>query len=480
MQEPSEPPWPPFRFHDRPERRHSHWHGRPARQDQSGWQDEPARPAWDERPSRRGHVRWRDRGDGTPLRRDPEDRIGGGLAAGLGAWRGFSPTTVRIAWVVAALFSTGWAVPVYFAGWLLIPAKGATASIGAKARHDAVGVTLAIALASLLGVFVLLAGAINDGSIEVYGLPQVISVACLTLIWRNAPESEQAAMRHLVEPLESLGGGGRGNMRRATRLRLIVSAALLAAGVGWLLSEHGGLKLLAPLGGFVLVSAGIAVLLGPWWLRIARDLLLERQARARAEERADMATRVHDSVLQTLALIQRSAEDPQTVVQLARAQERELRSWLFEGRAPGDTAVTSFAEGVRQIQRDVEARYGVPVEVVTVGDCLLDEHLSALLAAASEATVNAAKWSGAAVISVFAEVEPDKVAVAVRDRGSGFDLYSVPADRKGVTESIRGRMLRHGGKATIQSTLGEGTKVTLTMERGINPAGQAPADGRRR
>ncbi len=229
------------------------------------------------------------------------------------------------------------------------------------------------------------------------------------------------------------------------------------------------------------MAAALVLLLGPWWLRIARDLVLERQARARAEERADIAARVHDSVLQTLALIQRRAEDPQAVVQLARAQERELRSWLFEGRAPGDADVSSFAEGVRQIQRDVEARHGVPVEVVTVADCPLDEHLSALLAAAREATVNAAKWSGAAVISVFAEVEPDKVNVAVRDRGKGFDPAAVPGDRKGVAESIRGRMSRHGGEATVQSAPGEGTKVTLTMPRRARsePAGQAQpaADG---
>ncbi len=224
------------------------------------------------------------------------------------------------------------------------------------------------------------------------------------------------------------------------------------------------------------MAAALVLLLGPWWLRIARDLVLERQARARAEERADIAARVHDSVLQTLALIQRRAEDPQAVVQLARAQERELRSWLFEGRAPGDADVSSFAEGVRQIQRDVEARHGVPVEVVTVADCPLDEHLSALLAATREATVNAAKWSGAAVISVFAEVEPDKVNVAVRDRGKGFDPAAVPGDRKGVAESIRGRMSRHGGEATVQSAPGEGTKVTLTMPRRARPepAGQAP------
>jgi signal transduction histidine kinase len=365
-------------------------------------------------------------------------------------------------------------------GWLLIPAKGEQASIASRARHDSRGVVLALALASLLAVFLFLAGAFNDGDIEKYGWAQVVSVAGLTLIWRNAPDDERAGMRRLVQPLDGPGASGL-TTRRATQLRLAGAAVLLAVGLGWLLSQHdGGSKLLAPLGGILLVAAALVLLLGPWWLRIARDLMLERQARVRAEERADIAARVHDSVLQTLALIQRRAEDPQAVVQLARAQERELRSWLFEGRAPGDTDVSSFAEGVRQIQRDVEARHGVPVEVVTVGDGPLDEHLSALLAAAREATVNAAKWSGAAVISVFAEVEPDKVNVTVRDRGKGFDPAAVPDDRKGVAESIRGRMSRHGGEATVQSAPGEGTKVTLTMPRAARPgaAGQVPpADG---
>jgi signal transduction histidine kinase len=140
---------------------------------------------------------------------------------------------------------------------------------------------------------------------------------------------------------------------------------------------------------------------------------------------------------------------------------------------------------VRQIQREVEARHGVPVEIVTVGDCPLDEHVAALLAAAREATVNAAKWSGAALISVFAEVEADKVSVAVRDRGKGFDPDTVPGDRKGVAESIRGRMSRHGGEATVQSAPGEGTKVTLTMPRTARPeptgrASSSAADGTRR
>jgi len=206
--------------------------------------------------------------------------------------------------------------------------------------------------------------------------------------------------------------------------------------------------------------------LGPWWLRIARDLVVERAARIRAEERADMASRVHDSVLQTLALIQRRADQPQQVIQLARAQERELRSWLFDGRAPGSIdAETTFAGGVRLIQQEVEAQHGIAVEAVTVGDCPLDDDLAALLAAAKEATVNAAKWSGAKVVSLFAEVEPGEVSLFVRDRGRGFDPETVPGDRKGLAESVHARMTRHGGSAAIRSTPGEGTEVSLTMPR---------------
>lgn len=188
-----------------------------------------------------------------------------------------------------------------------------------------------------------------------------------------------------------------------------------------------------------------------------------------------MASRVHDSVLQTLALIQHRAAEPQQVIQLARAQERELRSWLFDGRAPGSLgADTTFAGGVRLIQSDVEAQHGVTVEVVTVGDCALDEDLQAMLAAAREATVNAAKWSGVQVISIYAEVEAAEVSLFVRDRGRGFDPMVVPADRRGVSESIRARMTRHGATATVQSVPGEGTEVRLTMTRAVGVGASPP------
>src|ERR1700733_5898645 len=175
-----------------------HWHGPPPWPGQAGPQDDV--PGWVH------HTRrWRNRGDGQPLRRDPDDRLAGGIAAGIAAWRGWSPTTVRIALAVAALISTGWAVPFYVLGWLLIPVRGQETSIASKAKHDARGVALAIALASVLAVLLLLAGALNSGSIEVYVWPQVISVAGLTLIWRNAPENERAGMRRLVKALEDLG-----------------------------------------------------------------------------------------------------------------------------------------------------------------------------------------------------------------------------------------------------------------------------------
>ena len=369
------------------------------------------------------------------------------------------------AFVLLALLD-GIGVALYVGAWLFIPAAGARESIGVKARSDSKGIGLGAALATLLIVILLVGGVFNDGWFVKWAWPQVFTVAGLILIWRNADADEQASLRRLVEPLEAAAGQTSASTR--TVVRLGIAAGLLLAGLGTLASVHRNIALLGPLGGVVLVIAAIVLFLGPWWLRTARELVEERQAKVRAEERVEIASRVHDSVLQTLALIQRRADDPQQVIQLARSQERELRSWLFEGKGPGDPGQdATFAAAVRRIQADVEARYSVQVEAVMVGDCELDDGLNALLAAAREATVNAAKWSGASVISLFAEVEPEEVSLVVRDRGVGFDPAAVPADRKGVAESVRGRMARHGGTAAIVAAPGEGTKVSLTMPRTV-------------
>ncbi len=385
------------------------------------------------------------------------------MAAGLAARTGFDVTVVRTVFVLAAL-AGGFGVAAYVVAWLLVPAAGQQRSIAAAAMTDRRGIALTAGLGSLLVVVLLIASALGASWLGSLAWPLVISVAGIVLIWRNAPPDEQATMRRLAEPLLGLAGG---NGRTRTAARVAIAVLLLAVGLLILLSGHARRALLLPLGGLLLVIAAIVVVLGPWWLRIARDLVVERQARVRAEERADMAARVHDSVLQTLALIQRRAAEPQQVVQLARAQERELRSWLFDGRAPGsmDGRGLTLATGVRLIQQEVEAQHGIAVEAVTVGDCQLDDDLSALLAAAREATVNAVKWSGAEVVSLFAEVEPGEVAVFVRDRGRGFDPAAVPDDRKGLTESVHARMARHGGSAVVRSVRGEGTEVSLTMPR---------------
>jgi signal transduction histidine kinase len=184
----------------------------------------------------------------------------------------------------------------------------------------------------------------------------------------------------------------------------------------------------------------------------------ERTARIRSEERAELAAHLHDSVLQTLALIQKTS-DMGEVDNLARAQERQLRSWLFGGRDPFAT----LGGALEQVCSEVEARFGLKVELVTAGDRRLDDRLRALVGATGEAVTNAAKHAGVEEVAVFSDAGADPVVVFVRDRGAGFDPERVAADRKGLAESVVGRMERHGGKAEVVSAPGSGTEVRLTM-----------------
>ena len=282
-------------------------------------------------------------------------------------------------------------------------------------------------------------------------------------------EDRQAAAR-LASLLSGAGPAAVPTRRRllVASVRLLAGVALIAGGTSALLApkrltEADFTAAAAALG----VVAGFALVLAPWWLRLGRDLASERRQRARAEERAEMAAHLHDSVLQTLALIQRSAADPQQVQRLARAQERQLRSWLFDA-TPGQRdglGPASISGALLALQQEVEADHGVRVELVTVGDAPLDDASRALLAAAREAAVNAAKWSGADVVSIYAEVEPSALSVFVRDRGRGFDPAAVASDRKGIAESIHGRVRRCGGTSSVRSSPGQGTEVALKMER---------------
>jgi signal transduction histidine kinase len=388
----------------------------------------------------------------------------GGVAACVAHRFGIDPTIARIGFVLGALFS-GVGIAVYVVAWLLVPAEGEDQSIAARAVSDWRGIAMALSFLPILVLALVLGTTLGAGWIGSVATPLCIGAGGLVLLWRNVGDEERTLIAGVVRPLGSLGLGSPTSWRMLV-LRVGAGLALSAGGTAALLLGSNR-AVLRPLGGVFLLVAGVVVAFGPWWLHVVRDLVDERQARALAEERADMAARVHDSVLQTLALIQRRADQPQQVVSLARAQERELRSWLFEGHAPGSSADgdTMLGAAVQRIQQEVEALHEVPVDAVVVGDCPLDDELRSLVAAGREATVNAAKWSGAPVVSLFVEVEPESVSMFVRDRGCGFDTETVAPDRRGLSESVVGRMARHGGTAEVRSIPDQGTEVELRMPR---------------
>ncbi|MET4093141.1 PspC domain-containing protein [Arthrobacter sp. UYCu712] len=289
-------------------------------------------------------------------------------------------------------------------------------------------------------------------------IPAAAILGGAAIAWMQLDETRRAG---LVDKTKAHQAGGWA--RLAAGLALVVAGVLvMVSGSGsW---EQTWLALLAS----VAVLGGVALVLLPWGLKFWRDLEAERAGRVRATERAEIAAHLHDSVLQTLALIQRRAGNEHDVVRLARAQERELRGWLY--RDPGKEA-GQLSEGIKAAAAEVEDALGHAVEVVSVGDCAMAERHEALVQAAREAMLNAARHGGGAV-SVYLEVTDGAAEVFVKDRGPGFDPDSVPADRLGVRESIIGRMNRHGGKAAIISSP-DGTEVRLRLEL---PAATAATD----
>ena len=212
------------------------------------------------------------------------------------------------------------------------------------------------------------------------------------------------------------------------------------------------------------IAGALLLIVGPWLWRLALERDAERAARIRSEERSEVAARVHDSVLQTLALIQRHAQEPRRVAAIARRQERELRGWLYGEQPLGDEAA-SLVAALSGAAADVEELHGVRVELASAGDCPVDEAGGALVLAAREAMTNAAKFAGVDEIDVYLEVTAEAVSVFVRDRGVGFDRAAVPAGRRGLVESVERRLERAGGRATVTTAPGEGTEVELRLPR---------------
>jgi signal transduction histidine kinase/phage shock protein PspC (stress-responsive transcriptional regulator) len=401
----------------------------------------------------------------APLRRDRAHGVVGGVCAGLGRRLGIDPMILRIGFVVAA-GAGGLGVILYALAWALLPAgDGDGRALMARAAGRREGWMVASGLVLLMLAVLLLFRAWGLWVGDAIVWPLILATGGGALIWRQSQGATvvDAPARERARP-----GGGVGRPRRVLRLArpslgiVALGAALVVGAALVFLWLNGALELDrdVTLAVLVVVTA-MTLILAPWWLRLARGLTEERAERIRTQERAELAAHLHDSVLQTLALMQKRAEDPREVATLARRQERELRAWLNAGSRR--EAGASLAAALEATVAEIEDAHGVPVEVVAVGDRRLDERAEALVAATREAVLNAVKFAPDAAISVYAEVRGDRAEVFVRDRGPGFDLHAIPPDRRGLRESVLGRMERHGGRAAVHTRPGEGTEVELVI-----------------
>jgi signal transduction histidine kinase len=384
------------------------------------------------------------------------------VASGLGDHFHIDPTLVRLAFVVLTL-AGGAGVVLYAGGWLFLPTETESTQPGERARNDIVQV---IALGAITLGVLLLARSIGLGFSDALLWPVVLAAMGTALIVGRSGRPIDELIGELVQHERGVTERGTASDTSSV-LRVVLGGALVVAGVGAFLATQGAFRAVGQgLLAVAVILGGLGLIFGPWLWRLWNALVEERSERIRSDERAEMAAHLHDSVLQTLALIQRRADDPRAVVGLARHQERELRAWLF-GRAPADVDTDlDLGDALDAVAADVEARQGIPIETVRVGgSCALDDGLRALVAASQEAIINAVRHSGAPTVAVYEEVEPDQVTVFVRDRGRGFDPTLVPTDRGGIAESITGRMQRNGGRAVIRSRPGHGTEVELTMVR---------------
>jgi signal transduction histidine kinase/phage shock protein PspC (stress-responsive transcriptional regulator) len=403
-----------------------------------------------EESSRRARAGVRTRGFlGLGVFRARGRRILGGVAAGLGQRLGVDPVVVRIAFVMLAL-SGGAGAVAYLVLWAVVPENHGAADMRPPGIRRAAAIGLIVA-----GTMILL----REAGLW-FGDTLAISIGLVALgvavIWLHSDDADRARWSRLAEraPDSSLIGG------RGAKVRLVAGGALLVSGIAFFLAESDALNAApAVVVAVAATIAGLGLVFGPWSWRLLQQLAEERRERIRSQERTEMAAHLHDSVLQTLALIQRT-DNARDMSTLARGQERELRAWLSGKPLRQED---SIAGAIESSAASVELQFKVPVDVVTVGDARLDERLRCIVDATREAIVNAAKHSAAERISVYVEVEADAVTAYVRDAGKGFDLAAVATDRRGIADSIIGRMERSGGSAVITTEPDTGTEVQLTL-----------------
>jgi signal transduction histidine kinase/phage shock protein PspC (stress-responsive transcriptional regulator) len=402
------------------------------------------------------------------LRRDTRRAVFGGVCAGIARKLGIDPVVVRVGFVVITIASSGFGALAYLLAWACIPAGPAESAARrerTRGRRGSWRIAMGVGLLtiSVLLVFRQLGVWWSDALVW----PLALAAFGVALLWgltRQVPEpgaEEEAEAPEAVSPFAGEPGERAGKVSRAMfGVAFVVAAALLVLWKAGALSKGGDAALAA-----LVVTISLVLISAPFWWSMARRLGAEKMARVRSQERAEVAAHLHDSVLQTLALMQKTAGDPDEVAKLARRQERELRSWL----AGGEPARPSerLADALRAAAEEVEEAHGAPVDAIVVGDAPLDERMEALVAAAREALTNAAKFaSDAGPVHLYAEIENGSARVFIDDRGPGFDPNAIPSDRRGVRESIIGRMKRYGGRAEIRSGPGEGTEVELAVNGG--------------
>ncbi|MCF8590374.1 ATP-binding protein [Gordonia liuliyuniae] len=393
------------------------------------------------------------------LQRRSGGKVVAGVCGGVADHLGVDVFRVRVVFVVLAALA-GAGVLAYALLWFFCPSGDDTTHVEPRERRQAYGLIV-------IGVIALAANGMVATSAPAQSMLAILFVlGGAALVWREA----------------DVTGISSSHSRLITWTRLVFGALFVVGGlVLMVVSPDTPLAGMNPILVAVLVTVvGSVLLTVPVWMKMLRALNEERAARIRTDEREEIASHLHDSVLQTLALIQKQADRPDTVAKLARRQERELRQWLFGDNARPNE---SLAAAISVVAAEVEDTYGPEIETVTVGDVTVDElrdpararDWGALVAAAREALVNAAKHSGADTIDVYCEVADGEVEVFVRDRGVGFDLDAVDPDRQGISRSIRARMERAGGTARVTSTPGRGTNVALTLPRTAEHTAADPA-----
>jgi signal transduction histidine kinase/phage shock protein PspC (stress-responsive transcriptional regulator) len=400
------------------------------------------------------------------LRRDTRRAVFGGVAAGLARRLDIDQVVVRVGFVVITIATGGFGALAYLIAWAVIPAGPAEATgprERSRGRRGSWRIAMGVGLltVSVLLVFRQLGVWWSDALVW----PLALAAFGVALLWGLTRPTPEPGAEEAVETGDGVLALDAAEPReRASRVSramfgaaLVLSAALLVLWSAGALSKAGDAALAA-----LVVAISLVLISAPFWWNMARRLGAEKMARVRSQERAEVAAHLHDSVLQTLALMQKRAGDPDEVAKLARRQERELRSWLARGEPARPSE--RLADALRAAAEEVEEAHGAPIDAIVVGDTPLDERMEALVAASREALTNAAKFAGnAGPVHLYAEIENGSARVFIDDRGPGFDPKAIPDDRRGVRESIIGRMQRYGGRVEIRSGPGDGTEVELAV-----------------